>query len=187
MLGGTAQLEFRSQKPGTEGPLNALQAISQQQLAEQQALKNSSDEAAIAANQAAIAATQKDILTLFNESELTGAKLKDALARPMGGPGGAWEVDIEFTKEGGDLFAQITRDIAGTGRGIGIFLDNQLISAPVVDVKYAKTGITGGSASISGRFDAESARDLEIQLRGGSLPLPVEIIENRTVGATVRP
>ncbi len=185
VLGGTAQLEFRSQKPSTEGQLNALQTISQQQLAEQQVLKNSSDKAAIAANQTAIAATQKDILALFNESELTGSKLKDALARPMGGPGGAWEVGIEFTKEGGDLFAQITRDIAGTGRGIGIFLDNQLISAPVVDVQYAKTGITGGSAVISGRFDAESARDLEIQLRGGSLPLPVEIIENRTVGATL--
>ncbi len=185
VLGGTAQLEFRSQKPGTEGPLNALQTINQQQLAEQQALKNSSDEAAIAANQTAIAATQEDILALFNESELTGAKLKDAIAGPMGGPGGAWEVNIEFTKEGGDLFAQLTRDIAGTGRGLGIFLDNQLISAPGVDVEYAKNGITGGSASISGRFDAESARDLEIQLRGGSLPLPVEIIENRTVGATL--
>ena len=38
---------------------------------------------------------------------------------------------------------------------------------------------------ISGNFDVESARDLEIQLRGGSLPLPVEIVENRTVGATL--
>lgn len=185
VLGGTAQLEFRAQKPNTEGSLNALQTINQQQLVEQQALVGSADEAAIAANQDAIAATQQDILALFDESELTGAKLRDALARPMGGPGGAWEVGIEFNQEGGDLFAQITRDIAGTGRGIGIFLDDQLISAPVVDVSYATTGITGGSAVISGRFDIESARDLEIQLRGGSLPLPVEIVENRTVGATL--
>ncbi len=185
VLGGTAQLEFRAQKPNTEGSLNALQTINQQQLVEQQALVGSADEAAIAANQDAIAATQQDILALFDESELTGAKLRDALARPMGGPGGAWEVGIEFDQEGGDLFAQITRDIAGTGRGIGIFLDDQLISAPVVDVSYATTGITGGSAVISGRFDIESARDLEIQLRGGSLPLPVEIVENRTVGATL--
>ena len=43
----------------------------------------------------------------------------------------------------------------------------------------------GGQAVISGNFTAESARDLEIQLRGGSLPLPVEIVENRTVGATL--
>ena len=185
VLGGTAQLEFRNQKPNTEGEFSALQTIAQQQQIQQQALAKSGDAKAIAANQVAIAATQKDILTLFSDSKLTGSQLKDALARPMGGPGGAWEVVIEFTKEGADKFAQLSRDIAGTGRGLGIFLDNQLISAPGVDVQYAKTGITGGSAVISGRFDAESARDLEIQLRGGSLPLPVKIIENRTVGATL--
>lgn len=185
VLGGTAQLEFRNQKPNTEGEFSALQTIAQQQQIQQKALVKSGDAKAIAANQAATAATQKDILALFSDSKLTGSQLKDALARPMGGPGGAWEVGIEFTKEGSDQFAQLTRDIAGTGRGIGIFLDNQLISAPSVEVKYAKTGITGGGAVISGRFDAQSARDLEVQLRGGSLPLPVKIIENRTVGATL--
>lgn len=185
VLGGTAQLEFRNQRSGTEGQLAALQQISQQQQAEQQALVESGDEEAIAANQEAIIATQQDILALFAESDLTGDKLRDAIARPMGGPGGAWEVVIEFNAEGGDLFAQLTRDIAGTGRGLGIFLDDQLISAPAVDVEYAQNGIPGGSAVISGRFDAEAARDLEIQLRGGSLPLPVEIVENRTVGATL--
>lgn len=185
VLGGTAQLEFRNQKPNTEGEFQALQTIAQQQRIEQQVIAESGDEAAIAANQTAIEATQEDILTLFADTELTGDKLRDALARPIGGPGGAWEVVIEFTSEGSALFSQLTRDIAGTGRGIGIFLDNQLISAPSVDVEYAQNGITGGSAVISGNFNAESARDLEIQLRGGSLPLPVEIIENRTVGATL--
>lgn len=185
VLGGTAQLEFRAQKPGTEGKFSALQTVAQQQQIEQEALIKAGDEAAIAANKEAIATTQQDILALFADTKLTGDKLKDALAQPMGGPGGAWEVGIVFNDEGADLFAQLTRDVAGTGRGLGIFLDNQLISAPGVDVDYAQTGITGGSASISGRFDAESARDLEIQLRGGSLPLPVEIIENRTVGATL--
>jgi preprotein translocase subunit SecD len=92
---------------------------------------------------------------------------------------------LEFNDQGGELFAQLTRDIAGTGRSIGIFLDDNLISAPVVDVQYAATGITGGSAVISGNFTAESARDLEIQLRGGALPLPVKVVENRTVGATL--
>ncbi len=185
VLGGTAQLEFRNQKPNTEGEFQALQTIAQQQQIEKQVLADSGDVEAITANQTAIEATQEDILALFADTELTGDKLRDALARPIGGPGGAWEVVIEFTNEGSALFSQLTRDIAGTGRGIGIFLDNQLISAPSVDVEYAQTGITGGSAVISGNFNVESARDLEIQLRGGSLPLPVEIIENRTVGATL--
>ena len=184
VLGGTAQLEFRNQKPGTEGALTELQRISQQQLDQQQLLLDSGgDKAAIATNQAAITETQADILTLFEESQLTGDKLSDAIAGTNGA--GAWQVDITFNSEGADLFAQLTRDIAGTGRGLGIFLDNQLISAPRVDVQYAQTGIAGGRATISGSFDVEAARDLEIQLRGGSLPLPVEIVENRTVGATL--
>jgi preprotein translocase subunit SecD len=185
VLGGTAQMEFRNQKPGTEAALQALQTVERQHLAEQTALEGSDDSEAIATNQEELAYTQADILELFEKSELTGDKLRDAIAGPVGGPGGAWQVNIEFDDEGSDLFAQLTRNIAGTGRGLGIFLDNQLISAPRVDVDYAKAGIAGGRASISGNFNAESARDLEIQLRGGSLPLPVEIIEKRTVGATL--
>ncbi|MFO0037925.1 MAG: protein translocase subunit SecD, partial [Synechococcaceae cyanobacterium] len=45
--------------------------------------------------------------------------------------------------------------------------------------------ITGGGASISGNFTAETARELEVQLRGGSLPLPVKIVEVRTVGPSL--
>ncbi|MEM6448920.1 MAG: protein translocase subunit SecD [Cyanobacteria bacterium P01_D01_bin.105] len=185
VLGGTAQLEFRKQEPSTEGQFSVLQAAMQQQMIERQVLAESGDTEAIAANQTAIEATQQDILNLFEESELGGDKLSDAIAQPLGGPSGAWLVNIVFDDEGADLFAQLTRDLAGTGRGLGIFLDNQLITAPRIDVEYAANGILGGRAQITGSFDAESARDLEIQLRGGSLPLPVEIVENRTVGATL--
>jgi len=68
---------------------------------------------------------------------------------------------------------------------LGIFLDQRLLSAPVVDARYAETGITGGTASISGNFTTQSANDLAVQLRGGALPVPVEVVENRTVGATL--
>ena len=185
VLGGTAQLEFRNQKPETGGELAALQTIAQQHLIEQQVLVGSGDEDAIAANQKELEETQQDILALFEESELTGDKLSDANRAPLSGASGAWVVNIEFDNEGSELFAELTKAIAGTGRGLGIFLDNQLITAPRVDVENAATGIAGGRAQITGNFTAESARDLEIQLRGGSLPLPVEIVENRTVGATL--
>jgi preprotein translocase subunit SecD len=52
-------------------------------------------------------------------------------------------------------------------------------------VEFANTGITGGSAVITGNFTVESANDLAVQIRGGSLPFPVEVAENRTVGATL--
>ncbi|MDA0673667.1 MAG: protein translocase subunit SecD, partial [Cyanobacteria bacterium] len=139
----------------------------------------------IATLQQAIQDSNAAIADLFAPAELTGEKLNDAFARPMGQAGDRWEVVIEFNGEGGALFAQISRDIAGTGRSIGIFLDDRLISAPTVDVQYAETGITGGSAVISGTFNAEGANDLAIQLRGGALPLPVEVVETRTVGPTL--
>jgi preprotein translocase subunit SecD len=184
VLGGTAQLEFRTQKPNTEGQLRAIDQLIQQAEVQQELLLQSGDEAAIAKNTAELDSSRKTLLDLFEKTELTGDKLRDALARPIG-TSNAWEVVLEFNTEGATLFADLTRNIAGTGRSIGIFLDNELISAPTVNVQYAETGITGGSAVISGSFTAESARDLEIQLRGGSLPVPVEVVENRTVGATL--
>ena len=79
----------------------------------------------------------------------------------------------------------MTKNLAGTGRSIGIFLDNELLSAPVVGPEFADTGIAGGRAVITGNFDLESAKDLAIQIKGGSLPFPVSVVENRTVGATL--
>lgn len=64
-------------------------------------------------------------------------------------------------------------------------LDGRSISEASVSKEFAAAGITGGAASITGNFTAEEARDLEVQLRGGSLPLPVKIIEVRTVGPSL--
>jgi preprotein translocase subunit SecD len=64
-------------------------------------------------------------------------------------------------------------------------LDDKLISSPTVGVQFAETGITGGNVEITGSFTVQEANDLAVQLRGGALPVPVEIVENRTVGATL--
>ncbi len=115
---------------------------------------------------------------------MTGKNLKDARPSPTQA-GNAWEVAIRFDDAGGQKFAELTKNLAGTGRSIGIFLDNNLVSAPVVGVEFASTGISGGSAVITGNFTVETANDLAVQLRGGSLPFPVKVVENRTVGATL--
>ena len=191
VLGGTAQLEFRSQRPGTEGELRAIaDIINQQELSQASILALGSDSiteeqlAELDTITADLQTSRETLLELFEDSDLTGDKLTDALASPLG-TGQSWQVSIYFNNEGGSLFTEMTRNIAGTGRVLGIFLDNRLISAPTVDVQYANTGIPGNSATISGNFNAEAARDLEIQLRGGALPVPVEVVENRTVGATL--
>lgn len=189
VLGGTAQLEFRPQKPGTEGQFQAIAQIVTQQEAQLAALlasENSGPEQLEEVEQLSgdIQASRETLQELFDDTQLTGDKLTDAISQPRG-TSQAWEVVIDFNNEGADMFSELTRNIAGTGRSLGIFLDERLISAPTVDVQYAATGITGGSAVISGSFDSESAKDLEIQLRGGALPVPVEVVENRTVGATL--
>lgn len=183
VLGGTAQLEFRQQKPGTEGQLLAEQQVRQELLAKQAELRTG-DAAAIEKNQEALKRSNAAIADLFESNGLTGKNLKDAFADPTQASNN-WNVAIQFDQRGGELFAELTKKLAGTGRSIGIFLDYQLISAPTVGPEFAATGISGGNAVITGRFTAQEANDLAIQLRGGALPVPVEIVENRTVGATL--
>ena len=215
VLGETAQLEFRAQEPGTEQRFQIESQILQQhqlelaglQRANEAALASDSTnpeasetvpeaganvEAAVPEDlsqqietaQQAVRDSNEAITELFAPAVVTGEMLTDAFPQPSI-RGNLWEVVIEFDSEGSNNFIQLSRNIAGTGRSIGIFLDNRLISAPTVDVQYAETGITGGGASISGGFNAESASDLAIQLRGGALPLPVEVVETRTVGPTL--
>jgi preprotein translocase subunit SecD len=186
VLGGTAQLEFREQKAGTEGQLGAEMAVLNEAKAKQAILKKSksTDKVAIAEVQATIEKQYAEISKLFNPAAITGKQLTNASPQPLSA-GDAWEVALEFDGSGGDAFAKLTKNLAGTGRSIGVFLDNDPISTPTVGAQFAATGITGGKAVITGNFTTETANDLAVQLRGGSLPVPVEIVENRTVGATL--
>jgi len=184
VLGGTAKLEFQEQLPGTEAQLAIERQLQQELLAKQAELKTSNNEAAIKENQAALKRSNEAIAKLFKSSGLGGENLKDAQPQPLAS-GNNWNVALVFDTPGGELFAQLTKNLAGTGRSIGIFLDERMISSPVVGVEFAQTGITGGSAVIQGNFTTQEANDLAVQLRGGALPVPVEIVENRTVGASL--
>lgn len=188
VLGGTAQLEFREEvvNPEIEAQLNVRQQELQQLFSE--ILANPSEDEEVQAEQEAkIEKKQQQIEELIGEIYqrigLTGKNLKDASAQPASATN--WNVALRFDNEGADLFAELTKRLAGTGRRIGIFLDDRLISGPIVGAEFAETGITGGSAVITGSFTVQESNNLAVQLRGGALPLPVEIVENRTVGATL--
>jgi len=119
----------------------------------------------------------------WEKTGFTGKELKDA--RPTIDQQGEWQVGLDFTEKGGQLFAKLTGELGGTGRKLGIFLDDKLISAPTVGPEFAGAGITGGKAVITGKFSVEEATDLSIKLRAGALPVPIKVIENRTVGASL--
>ena len=87
-------------------------------------------------------------------------------------------VAIEFNSTGARLFDQVTA--ANVGKRFAIILDNNIYSAPVI-----RERISGGSAQISGSFSEKEASDLAIVLRAGSLPAPVKIIQNVTVGPSL--
>ncbi|MFY7695344.1 MAG: protein translocase subunit SecD [Cyanobium sp.] len=126
----------------------------------------------------------KRMVALYGPPALTGKDLTGA-GRVQQPSGSAWDVTLNFNKEGGDKFAALTKGLAGTDRVLGIVLDGRSISEATVGEQFKVAGITGGAASITGNFTAEEARDLEVQLRGGSLPLPVKIVEVRTVGPSL--
>ncbi|MEL7036273.1 MAG: protein translocase subunit SecD [Cyanobacteria bacterium J06592_8] len=183
VLGGTAQLDFREQSPGSEDQLLAETQVKQQLEIQLELEKQQGDQAAVEKTLDSLEKNKQAIAGLYKPPILRGQDLRDAYAEPAGGDN--WNIALRFSNEGGDKFAELTKNLAGTGRTIGIFLDDELISFPTVPVDFVETGITGGSAVITGRFTAEQANDLAVQLRGGALPVPVEIVENRTVGATL--
>lgn len=87
-------------------------------------------------------------------------------------------VVVTFNGEGGKIFADITR--RNVGEVIGIFLDGDLISSPVIN-----QAIVGGVATIQGNFTLESATELADSLSFGALPLPIALSETRSVNPSL--
>ncbi|ANV83640.1 protein-export membrane protein SecD [Picosynechococcus sp. PCC 7003] len=188
VLGGTAQLEFRPQNPDTEAEFQETYALRRQLDAQLNSLRASENpatsDAEIEELETTIDSLDQEILALFEPVGLVGEYVTNAQPAPTQA-GNSWQVFLNFNAEGAELFAEITKGLAGTGRSVGIFLDDALLSAPTVGPEYAAQGIAGGNVTITGNFDIDTASDLAIQIRGGSLPFPVAVVENRTVGATL--
>ena len=108
---------------------------------------------------------------------MTGEFIRDARVR-IDSQDNRPYVSLSFDSIGAEKFAKITR--RNVGRNMAIVLDDKVQSAPVI-----REAITGGEASISGQFTVEEADTLKIVLRSGSLPAPIEIREERTVGASL--
>ncbi|HEY9613288.1 preprotein translocase subunit SecD [Allocoleopsis sp.] len=180
VLGGIGELDFRQQKSGTETQLPIELQVREGLLQKQNELRKTGDAKALAENQQALDRSQEAIANLFERTDLSGKNLKDSNPQPTP-DSSRWEITLRFDDIGEKAFAQLTKDLAGTGRAIGVFLDNSLISSPVVGQEYAQTGITGGSAVITGNFTLQSAQELAIQLRSGALPAPLKVLSNRRV------
>jgi len=123
------------------------------------------------------AAAQKQPYLVKKRTLLTGEYLTDARVQ-IDSQFNEPYVAIEFDRKGAKLFERVTGE--NVKKRLAIVLDNKVYSAPTIQEK-----IPGGSARITGSFNTQEAHDLAIVLRAGSLPAPVEIIEERTVGPSL--
>ncbi|HAS89489.1 MAG TPA: protein translocase subunit SecD, partial [Desulfovibrio sp.] len=87
-------------------------------------------------------------------------------------------VTLNFNSRGARIFERVTGE--NIKKRMAIVLDGKVYSAPTIQDKIA-----GGRASITGSYSTEEAHDLAIVLRAGSLPAPVKILEQRTVGPSL--
>src|SRR3989344_5471196 len=91
---------------------------------------------------------------------------------------GAPIIGLEFNKDGGDLFAQITKE--HVGQVLAIILDGAIIQEPTIQEE-----IKDGKAQITGSYTAQEAKNIVRNLNYGALPVPIENIGAQSIGATL--
>jgi preprotein translocase subunit SecD len=121
------------------------------------------------------AATPAPAETIYH-TVMTGAGLNTASVTRS--QSGAYQIAFVLKPEASDLFAEYTT--SHTKQYLAIVLDKTVISAPIIE-----NPITSGEGVISGNFTQEEAQTLAVQLRSGALPIPIKVVESRTVGATL--
>lgn len=154
-IGETPLLEFRTQGPPDEKPQATVGPDGKVQI---------------------------DPTSLWKPTGLSGKQLKKATAdvQSSGRSSVSTEIVVRlvFDDEGTKLFSELTQ--ANVGKQIAIFLDGDIISAPTV-----QNPITNGEAIITGKFTADQAKELATRLNSGALPVPIELISQQNIGASL--
>ncbi len=165
MIGQTPSLDFRKERnpKETENILADLKAI-QEKI--NQGIELSQDE-------------KSKLLEdpYFQPTNLTGRYLKGA---QLGFSQQTYQsqVNLQFNDEGSKIFEELTKN--NVGKRLAIYLDGAPISAPVVQEM-----ISGGKAQITGNFTLAEAKELVQRLNAGALPVPINLINQQTIGASL--
>ncbi|NCN21912.1 preprotein translocase subunit SecD [Candidatus Falkowbacteria bacterium] len=182
MIGETPILEFKEQDEAAISEIEKLIADNYKASSTNDGLATTT--ASTTTNAEDISISEEDLLNLgidansgWKSSGLTGKYLKRSTVQ-FNPNDGSPEISLEFNPEGAALFEEITaRNI---GRPVAIFLDGYPINIPNVNEK-----ITGGQAVISGTFTIDEAKDLVKRLNSGALPVPISLIAEKTVEASL--
>jgi preprotein translocase subunit SecD len=129
-----------------------------------------------AAPNATPGATAAPSTTVYH-TVMTGAGL-DTVTVQAGSLAGSYQIAFTLKPDAAKVFSEYTS--SHVGQYLAIVLDKKVLSAPVI-----KNAITDGQGVIEGGFTNDSANALAVQLRYGSLPVPVKVVESQTVGPTL--
>lgn len=125
---------------------------------------------------APVSPTQSTTNTPTFHTVMTGAALKNVSVTLS--PAGEYQVAFELNSDGAQTFANFTS--SNVGKVLAIVLDKKVISTPTI-----QNPITDGRGVITGNFTQQTANDLAVQLRYGSLPIPLKVVTSQTVGPTL--
>lgn len=157
LIGTTAQLDFR-EEPSTASAASAKNVA-----------KKAPADVASPKNLDPFATYESTGLT-GKDLQRSGVQFSNKDSQPV--------VTIQFTNEGQKKFAEITQ--RNIGKRVVIYLDDIPVTAPLVN-----EAIQSGSAEISGGFTVDAAKQLSIQLNAGALPVPIQVVQQQTIGASL--
>ena len=171
LIGKTALLEFCLVSTDNDALNKIQEKMTEKDLANAEEASKDSDIIKLIPEGYFIADSKEDgRIYLLKKASLTGAYLVNAKVELATGGFGFPHVSLEFNKDGGKIFANITG--ANIDRNLAIVLDGIVQSAPVI-----RSRIPDGRAVIEGNFNSADAKLLATVLRAGALPAPVNIIE----------
>ncbi|HXP85880.1 MAG TPA: protein translocase subunit SecD [Bryobacteraceae bacterium] len=121
------------------------------------------------------AGAPREFYILARTPVVRGRDLRDS--RPQQDQNGRWETTFVLTQDAATRFSQFTG--ANIGNRLAIVLDKLVLSAPTIQARISDNGV------ITGIGDHDEAADLALNLRSGSLPAGLEVLEERTVGPSL--
>ncbi|MET0928771.1 MAG: protein translocase subunit SecD [Aeromicrobium sp.] len=173
--------------PGVQDPREAAEVIGQTAQLSFHEVKSIPAEGATAAEGEQILEDEDGGPIVIGPQLLDGNGVSDASAGQVDQGLGQWVVNVEFNGQGrggwGDLVTAACAN-PNAGQRVAIVLDSKVISSPGVVPALCQSG-GGASTQITGDFTQATAGDLSILIKGGALPVPVETVEQRTVGPTL--
>jgi protein-export membrane protein SecD len=172
-----AQQKLIVELPGITEIDQAIKMIGQTPVLEFQTLSKKDSDAVNAESTITDEEKNTKIASLFKPTGITGRMLERAVL-DFNTTTGEPMVSLNFNAEGKALFAKVTKE--NVGNIVGIFLDSNPISLPTV-----REEIKDGKAVISGAFNLDDAKILVRNLNYGALPVPIELINTQTIGASL--